>query len=234
MDYLFTTLLILHIISGILALVTGSIAIFTRKGGKPHKKGGRIYYLSMLGVAFTALTMSAWKDNQFLLAVGIFSLYMAYTGNRAVKRRKDEGRIHQILDDVLLVGAFLGGGWLLYLGGPTLWQGYFGMNIVSVVFGLFTAGMAVEDLGRRFSDRRFDKKANLLLHISRMGGAFIATFTAFLVTNVYIEPFWMVWLAPTVVGSTLMAIATRKWRKKLYPKGRKKALAAKTIPSQAG
>lgn len=234
MDTLFTILLIAHIASGSLALVTGALAIFTRKGSKPHKQGGRIYYHAMLFVAFTALVMAAWKSNQFLLSIGIFSLYMAYTGNRAVKRRKGEAPIHQILDDTLLVFAFAGGGWLLYLGLPTLLQGHVDMNIVAVIFGAFTLGMAVEDLGRRFSDRRFDKKANLLLHIGRMGGAFIATFTAFLVTNVYLEPVWTLWVAPTAVGSLLMAFATRKWRKKLYPKGKKNSGRGKTIQKQVG
>lgn len=234
MDTLFTTLLILHIAAGSIALVTGSIASVSKKGSKIHKRGGRIYYYGMIAVAVTAFGMSIMKENQFLLAVGIFSLYMAYTGNRAVKKRKNEARYLQWIDDAMVTAGMGGGGLLIFLGLPSLLQGTVNMNIVSVIFGAITLWMALQDLKMRFSEKRYDKKANLILHISRMGGAFIATVTAFLVTNVYIEPQWILWLAPTAAGSIFMARASRKWRKKLYPERKNRTKVAQTIESQAG
>jgi hypothetical protein len=55
----------------------------------------------------------------------------------------------------------------------------------------------------------------LIRHIGMISGAFIATFTAFLLTNVRIDPMWIVWLAPTVVGTIFITYSIRTWKQKL-------------------
>jgi hypothetical protein len=74
--------------------------------------------------------------------------------------------------------------------------------------------MTIEDL-RRLYLKQFIKGEWLLKHISRMGGSFIATSTAFLLVNTSIEPIWVMWLLPTAIGTPMIIVASRKWRKKL-------------------
>ena len=66
--------------------------------------------------------------------------------------------------------------------------------------------------------KKFVKNAWLYDHISRMGGSFIATSTAFLLVNIQIEPVWVMWLLPTIVGTPMIVLASRNWKNKLEGK----------------
>ena len=68
-----TTLLIIHILCGFTALVTGGIASFTKKGGKAHRLSGKWYFGAMTGVFITAIAVSILKSLAFLFMVGFFS-----------------------------------------------------------------------------------------------------------------------------------------------------------------
>ncbi len=229
MHLLFSILLGIHIFAGSIALITGAVAIAARKGKKVHNLNGRIYHLTMIAVGITALVMAFWKSNPFLLGTAVFTLYMVYTGKRMVKRKRNEARWKVRLDDVVLGGGFLGGGFLLAEGIPSLLVHGLGMNIVAIVFGAVTLVFAGRDLSIRLKGKQYNYKDNLLLHIGRMGGSYIATFTAFLVTNVRIEPGWILWLAPSAAGSILIAMAIGKWRKRLSPVTKKSTDQAQTI-----
>ena len=49
--------------------------------------------------------------------------------------------------------------------------------------------------------------------------------TAFLLINISFEPRWVVWLAPTAIGSPLMAAAIGKWKVRLGDRKKKGAKA---------
>ena len=52
-------------------------------------------------------------------------------------------------------------------------------------------------------------------HVSRMGGAYIATFTAFTVNNLNgILPGLLGWLLPTVIGTVLIKLTMRRLKGK--------------------
>jgi hypothetical protein len=51
-------------------------------------------------------------------------------------------------------------------------------------------------------------------HITRMMGAMIASYTAFLVVNVKMQPAWVLWLLPTLIGSGLITYYLRKFAPK--------------------
>ena len=53
-------------------------------------------------------------------------------------------------------------------------------------------------------------------HIGQMGGAYIATMTAFLVNNYRFFPFLppiALWLLPTLFGTVLITIVLKKYKK---------------------
>ena len=88
---------------------------------------------------------------------------------------------------------------------------------VLAVFGVVLLGSSIGDLliFRKPALFTAGNKAWLLKHIGMMGGAYISTVTAFLVNNVHIQQQWLVWVAPTLVGSVLISRAIRNWRGKL-------------------
>ena len=65
MQTLTTFLLIIHIVAGITALITGGIASFTKKGGKTHRKSGKWYFGAMTGVFITAIALAILKKPSF-------------------------------------------------------------------------------------------------------------------------------------------------------------------------
>src|SRR5690349_17168184 len=81
---MYKAILFFHILVGTAALGSGLVAIFAAKGRTNHSKSGRIYELSMYAVALSAILLTLLKFNPFLLAIGIFSLYLTYSGKRAL------------------------------------------------------------------------------------------------------------------------------------------------------
>ena len=53
------TLLPVHIVAGLIAIVSGYIAIFALKGAKLHRKSGIIFDYSMLILALTCAVLGA-------------------------------------------------------------------------------------------------------------------------------------------------------------------------------
>ena len=62
------------------------------KGGRLHRRSGNIYTLAMLFVGLSALVLAVADPNPFLFAVGVFSLYLVFTGWRAAMVRDGRPR----------------------------------------------------------------------------------------------------------------------------------------------
>jgi uncharacterized membrane protein len=202
--------LIIHIIAGFTALATGAVAIFTKKGGKAHTSAGKIYYWAMTLVAITALILSLYKNIIFLLLIAIFSYYLTFTGYRSLKiKLLKEGESVKILDWSMLGISSLTG--LVMIGISVLQM----VNLPQVI-GLFGAIMVIFSINDYlyFSKKRAEKQKWLFRHIGRMCGAYIATFTAFLVVNVESNPDFLAWILPTIIGTPLIAYYIRTYKKK--------------------
>ncbi|MEO0576431.1 MAG: hypothetical protein AAF004_13285, partial [Pseudomonadota bacterium] len=59
MHYLHQMLLVTHIAIGLIAIVAFWVPIASKKGGRLHRKSGRIYTWAMYAVAFSAISMSS-------------------------------------------------------------------------------------------------------------------------------------------------------------------------------
>src|SRR6202789_4059551 len=75
-------LLILHISCGVVAFICAPVALATTKGGKVHRRFGKIYFWAMAGVAVTALILSFALPIFFLAMVAVFSFYSAFAAYR--------------------------------------------------------------------------------------------------------------------------------------------------------
>ncbi|MDF5730761.1 MAG: hypothetical protein PUP92_22765 [Rhizonema sp. PD38] len=56
-NYVFLTILLLHIISGAIAPISAIVSITTRKGSKSHERSGRFFAWSMVVVALTGIVI---------------------------------------------------------------------------------------------------------------------------------------------------------------------------------
>ncbi len=193
-------LLILHIAAGTTALATGLVAIVTRKGGRPHKRSGEVFFWCMVAVAVTALVISGIKGNAFLTHIALFSLYMAHAGRRSIHNKTLRPAVQ---DRTMLAVGAINGIWMAST-----------LNVVLVVFGGISILLAGTDLRTFIRTSRggvAPPMAWLQRHIGMMLGTYIATTTAFLLTALRsLELGWWLWLAPTFLGVPLIIWST--WR----------------------
>ena len=82
-----------HYVAGLLALLAGFAALFSRKGGFLHRRSGRVFVVAMvamLGVAAVMAFPTAYKRG---IALGaLFTIYLIVTSLLTVTRRVDEVR----------------------------------------------------------------------------------------------------------------------------------------------
>jgi uncharacterized membrane protein len=220
-----TFFLLAHIGAGFLALAIGLVPMFSKKGSRLHVNAGLVYYWCMMIVAISAVILVAISpvtvQRIFLAGIAVLSFYLCFSGRRSLKIR-DEGSVQwydracaglQLATGLAMI-AF--GGWKLY----QLTQGsQFGIfSILFVVFGVLCVRNARYDL-RKFNQpaaARYGKKEWFFMHIQRMGGSYIATFTAFCVVNVgNILPNApalvgiATWVLPGIIGGAIIGRTVR-------------------------
>ncbi len=187
-----------HVAAGVLAVLAGAVALATRKGGDRHRRAGRGFVAAMAVVVGTVPPLLALEPTTLrgvLTLVAVFSGYFAFSGFRAVPRRRPAGfptRADRAAAAAVVVACVGLGGW----GGALLAAGrQFG--VVLVVFGAIGVALGVADV-RRFGDDR--EEPWKVSHLGRMVAAFVATVSA--VSAVNLTPVLGVaaWLWPTAVG----------------------------------
>ena len=211
METIIKIFLALHIAGGTSSLIAGAIAMAAPKGKRVHNLAGRTYYWSMAAVCASAVVMCILKPQQFLFYVAIFSFYLAFTGERMTKRKRPSDAA-AVQDWAAAILAALAGTVLLVRGGMLL-AGGTSFGWVNVVFGAFCLGFSANDM-RLFVKPPQEKMHWFFTHLTRMIGAYIATFTAFCVVNLKFLPSLAVWLMPTVLGTLGIALWTAYYRRK--------------------
>jgi len=80
---------VIHISGGAIGLVSGTIAVFARKGGYVHRKAGTVFVASMLVMAMFAVYLGfAVPDQITNVFIGTFALYLVATAWMTVRRRE--------------------------------------------------------------------------------------------------------------------------------------------------
>src|SRR5690606_36448787 len=81
----YSTTLILHIVAGYLALVSGAFIFMAEKGTGRHRRVGKIFHYSMYIIVVTALILAVVRKIPFLLHVAAFVFYQNLAGFRSVR-----------------------------------------------------------------------------------------------------------------------------------------------------
>lgn len=226
MKTLITSLLITHVATGCIALLVGLIPMFVQKGNRLHKRAGLLFVYCMITVAVTALLLCVLQPFKlmrlFLTGIAVFSFYLTMMGWRATKQKTsgpttaDRSLTYATLAVSVAMISF--GIYLLVTNGASFFP------IVFAFFGVLTFVFAQKD-ARQFG-RPVEKMHWFFQHFTRMSGAYIATFTAAIVTNIDRfapagSPDWIatvLWIAPSLVGGMLIARTVRHYRIKFAPK----------------
>jgi len=214
LDFIYRILLILHITGGIAALVSGLIAMLSRKGAAAHTRSGKVYFYGMTAVFITAVILSLAKNNIFLFLVGFFSYYLTVRGYRILYLKNlPSGQKPSTIDWLItgVAGIFIIA--LLAWGALLLRAGH-NMGIVAIAFA-FIGGLFLRKDIRQFTTPPHEKMHWWYGHISSMGGSYISAATAFLVTNIRFPEYqWVLWLLPSVIGTVLITRTIRYYKVK--------------------
>ena len=84
-----TLAFVLHVASGTIGLVSGTVAAVARKGGPLHRTAGNVFFASMLVMAVFADYLAVVMPDQLPnLAIGTFAFYLVATAWLTVRRRE--------------------------------------------------------------------------------------------------------------------------------------------------
>lgn len=218
MENLHNILLSLHILGGMLGLVIGSMQIVLRKSGRLHKKVGKFYVAAMTLATISGTVLALFLGSSFLFLIGIFSFYLCYSGMRIVNFKRIENTTQFTwYDKAIALITVLFAVLMITAGFVNLKTFALRINPILIIFGIMSFIFSFTDLLMYLNVkwRKYPKTYWLGTHIGRMIGSYISAFTAFLVVNIQIEQMWIIWLAPTLVGSVLISIFIARFTKKI-------------------
>ena len=85
----FSPILLLHICSGIVGVLSGAAAAAFRKGSPRHGIAGNVFVISMLSLAVTGVYMAVLKSQPGNILGGTLTFYLVATAWATAKRRED-------------------------------------------------------------------------------------------------------------------------------------------------
>ena len=216
-----TLFLAVHITGGTLAFILAPLALVTAKGGKAHKRWGRIYLWAMGAVAATAVPMAFFFPVRFLALVAVFSFYSSFAGYRILKLKDlSRGGSAKPIDWIAGIVTLISSAYLLWLSlvRPASIEV---IPAVGVVFGVIGIMLAVGQM-RRFLFKPREKMFWWYAHLGGFIGSYIAAWSAFSVVTLsrFLGHNWIVWLWPSIVGVPAIIATTAYYRRKFTPRAR--------------
>ncbi|MDN5283904.1 MAG: hypothetical protein JWR38_178 [Mucilaginibacter sp.] len=166
--------IIIHVVAGSAALLTGIMALIAKKGLKLHIKSGKVFLALLTIVILTGLLgVFIFGRNTFLLVITVLSGYFGYSGYRTLQTKSNKPKLIDIGIALLSLLSVL---YFLY---------YFksiGMIWAPVII-YTTVGYLIfiimYDFARYFIPASVYSHLWLYEHILKMTGAFSALLSAF-------------------------------------------------------
>ncbi len=223
----FKIALFIHVICGFLSLVSGTVAMASKKGSKLHNKSGIVFYWSMFVVFVTTVIFFVlYPSNlkyQFFLGIGIVSFYPNWSGKRMLAMKKGllPSQIDKVMGWLIGVSGLIMIAYGLYL---TLYPNpnFGGLNILFFIFGTVSLANCYGDLKYYLGYAEAEKMHWFFAHGGKMIGAYSAAWTAFCVNIVprYLPknlPGFIqiaVWVVPGVAIAIIGRIILKRYRVK--------------------
>ena len=210
-------LLIIHVITGLVALTSSPVALFTPKANWLHRVAGKIFVVAMTFVFVTAVILSSVKSIPFLFMLSFLSYYSVFAGVRILKLKNLTSDQRPKWYDWLANGLTLIAGVSFVFWGSYHWF-YNGLQVVvilAIIFGAVTIRVAYIDVAP-FIWKPKEKQFWWFYHMGNMLGGTAAAFTAFL-TTIESRMEWdapFVWVIPLILLGITSPILDRYYTKK--------------------
>ena len=198
-------LLVAHIFAGCISLIAAVFAVVSSKGKQAHILAGRTYFWGMAVIFLTAIPMSISSSNVFSFLIAIFSFYLAYVGMRFARNRAGTANMF----DWVAVGLMVFSGLAMWFLALVYFMNNNSLYITLTVFGFIAISLGYMDF-RSYRNKSAIGKQRIARHLTNMLAGTIAVITAVLVTNLRIEPVFILWILPTIIISPLIFWWNRK------------------------
>ena len=216
MEKVFTVTIIIHVLAGIGALISGALAIILKTNTPKHKPVGRFYFWCMTIIFVTGVFLSVFKGLLFLFFIAIFTYYATLIAYRALKLKnlhngQKPAKVDWFIEGVAAI-TFIG----LIIFSVYHYIAYRSSEaVIPLAFG------ALGLLGVYRNVMRFVKGPKetlywLKIHIGNMCGSYIGAITAFVVNqsaHIPVSPV-ILWLGPTVILVPVIMAETKKLKTK--------------------
>lgn len=203
---IYEIVLVIHVLAGTTALIAGPVPMFSAKGGRIHRRWGMAYFAAMIVTTVAAFALAVMRHDVLLLAIAVFSFFLVYRGYRAVLRLR--GGALDARDMLAAVGCLAFSAGLFAYGLPPVGGDW---NVPAMFFGFIGFRVAGQQVRPLLAPDEVDW---LNVHLTSMGGGYVATVTAALLVNVHGVSSTLVFIAPTLVGVLLILRASRKYARR--------------------
>ncbi len=213
LELLFETTRWIHIVCGGFALTSGLLALVLSRKTNLHRPLGKVFFYSMIVVFVTAVVLALRAGIEFLFCLAFLSFYSALRGVRALRFLKG-AQVHR-LDWVAAASVLMCGIYLVGRGSMAIFSG----NMIAILY-IFFGGLSMFLAFEGGKDLRKLKSGDpkwFRVHQGSMGGALIATITAFSATTLTFLPGLVQWLWPTVLLAPMLSYLIRSFNKSKKP-----------------
>jgi len=215
------SLLGVHIAAGGTAFLMAPLALATAKGGKAHRRWGKVYFWAMAAVGSTALVLALYRPVLFLALVAVFSFYAAFSAYRILYLKNlSRGEKPAWADWGAAIFTFASSFALAFLGmvKPARIQN---LSIPAIVFGLIGMWLAGKSMWRFLRPPK-DKMFWWYEHLGNMLASYIAAWTAFSVTTIgrFVHGGWVIWVLPAAIGIPAISFTTAYYKRKFAPRAK--------------
>lgn len=216
MKTVFTITILIHVLAGIGALISGALAILLKRNTPKHKPVGRVYFWCMTVIFATGIFLSACKGLLFLFFIAIFTYYATLIAYRALRLKNlHKGQKPARLD--WLIEAIAG---LTFIGLVVFAIYRYLMYhtsdaVIPFVFGVMGL-LGVYRNVKRFMEGPKETLYWLKIHVGNMCGSYIGAITAFVVNqseHIPLNPI-ILWLGPTLILVPVIVVELKKIKSK--------------------
>lgn len=205
----------IHITAGCVALIMAPLAMMTYKGGDWHRRWGKVFFYGMAVVCATAIILGILLPADFWLAlIAVLSFHMIASGYRSLYLKQMHKGLRPARIDLILHGiaAVVNGGLLMWGLAHLMMKNFNAQALLLTFLGLVGTAMVLNGF-MQFYRQRQDKRGWLYGHMIGFVGGYTATLSVFSGVNLtFIEPAWLRWLWPPMVGIPLLWLWIRRLR----------------------
>jgi hypothetical protein len=220
------TTLFIHIVAGVIGLVSGFVALFAAKGARLHRKSGMVFVGSMLTMSLLGALIAAVRAGEGSVVAGLLAAYLVTTALTTVRTFPGSRQVNLV---AMLVALVLGVTSIVWgLGGSKdgIPAGMF------FLFGAVALMGGISDL-RRMRSGELQGPRRIARHLWRMCFALFIASASFFLGQADEFPAALRIPALLAIPAFLPLVLLFYWRRRVR-KSEKAAVSSPAAPTPAG